>query len=181
MKRTFTISVSGWGAEVYCHQLTQLQRNQLNKLANGGIIQNQDDTAKIIGVDYLYTEDGEVTFLYGADEDEFTITVSECAPIDFNDDSKILHKISDIEIIDSEFAYQHDYLFAVNRVKGTFGIFELNLNSEIDISKIAIQRVDINFQFNLVMQIFYDGKKLKRFGGLDTSSHSLSLILKEHR
>ena len=181
MKRTYTISVSGWGAEVYCHKLTQEQRNQLNELAADGIIKNTDDATDIIGAEDLFMEDGEEAFFYGADGDEFTIIVSECARIDFYNDAKILHEISDVEFIDSKFAFQDDYLFAVNRVKGTFGIFELNLESEIDITKIAIERIDINSQINLVNNIFYYGEKLMEFDGLDTSSHSLSLILKKHR
>ena len=71
MKRTYTISVSGWGAEVYCHKLTQEQRNQLNELAADGIIKNTDDATDIIGAEDLFMEDGEEAFFYGADGGNF--------------------------------------------------------------------------------------------------------------
>ncbi len=180
--KTYTITISGYGAEVYCHKISLEQRNQLNEIATEGIIKNENETkaAAIVGVEDLFMDAEGIKLFEGSDVDDYTISVAECAPIDFEEDAKILHEINTVDFIDFEYAYDGDYLFAVNRVKGTFGMFELILENEIDISKITVQMVDINFQISLLTDVFYDGKKLKLFDVGDTSSKSITLILKDN-
>lgn len=179
----YTITVSGYGAEVYCHKLSDEKRTKLNKLSNNNIIENKEEARVVLDVDDLFMEDCADRVFEGADDDGFTISVFECDPIDFYTDSEIetLYESNDVEMIETEFAYEDDYMFAVNRVKGTFGIFRLNLASKFDFAKIAIERMDINMQISLVTNIYYDGKKLELFDMGDTSSKSITLILKELR
>jgi hypothetical protein len=92
-----------------------------------------------------------------------------------------LYQIKNVKCKDTKYAYEGDYLFAVNNVSGTFALFELKLDSDIDISKISGLKVDINSQMHLLTDIFYDGKELERCDGYDTSSSSTTLLLKNKK
>ena len=181
--KNYTISISGRGVEVYCHKLNPEQRNKLNELSVDGVIKNDEcqTASSILGVDDLFMENEGIVVFMGADENDFSINIAECSPDDFYNDTTIFQQTSEVSFVDMEFAYNDDYLFAINRVKGTFGIYSLELNADIDLSKISVQKVDMNFQIQVLTDIFYDGVKLNFFDGGDTSSSSVTLLLKKNR
>ena len=180
IKKTYTVAISGRGAEVYCYKLTPETKKELDKIAVKGIIkEDSDTTAEIVGVEDLFMEDEVDDYFEGADS--YTIDIAACAADDFYEVKKYLYQIKDVKSKDIKYAYDGDYLFAVNNVKGTFALFELKLDSDIDISKISGLKVDINSQMHLLTDIYYDGKKLERCDGYDTSSSSTTLLLKNKK
>lgn len=179
MKKQYTITISGYGAEVCCHKLNESQRQKLEEMSGDGSVEGDEESIQeILGnhVVNIFAEGDEV--IAGALRGEEVVTLWECAVDDYRSANHPNREITDVEAdFSSEVAYDCDYLFAVNKVKGTYGVFELSLDSEIDLSKLVLHGVDLNGQIYLVDGILYDGQELNRVDGLDTDSKGVEFIL----
>lgn len=176
--KKFTIGIEGYGREIYGHPITEKIKNKLSK---AGVEKycDLDQISEITGIENLIFETEDNKCYIGLEQDDYKIIVKECDPDDYYNTDEIYCETDVVSIYDSyEDFYDGDYMFLVNNIKGTIGLYELQLEDDFDESLLGIDYFDLGGMFDIFNTLSYDEKYLNVVDGSgDTKSSSFNCVL----
>ena len=157
------MTLGGRGAELYIHQLTDEQKQQLQdmKIEDRDAPVDWDKLNEILKTEWDYTDD-MYTGAYDNPTAYYIRVFDENEEEVFSSDDDFFLEEGESEE-DYQFVEKENVLIIEHYMKGTFKDYELEIEGEFDPSKITPVVVEINEAISLITDLKYDNKEIENF------------------
>lgn len=157
------MTLGGRGAELYIHQLTEEQKQQLQdmKIEDRDAPVDWDKLNEILKTEWDYTDDMHTGAYDNPTAYHIRVFDENDEEVFSSDDDFFLEEGESEE--DYQFVEKENVLVIEHYMKGTFKDYELEIEGEFDPSKITPVVVEINEAISLITDLKYDNKEIENF------------------
>lgn len=157
------MTLGGRGAELYIHQLTEEQKQQLQdmKIEDRDAPVDWDKLNEILKTEWDYTDDMYTGAYDNPTAYHIRVFDENDEEVFSSDDDFFLEEGESEE--DYQFVEKENVLVIEHYMKGTFKDYELEIEGEFDPSKITPVVVEINEAISLITDLKYDNKEIENF------------------
>jgi hypothetical protein len=159
----YKMTLGGRGAELYIHQLTEEQKQQLQdmKIEDRDAPVDWDKLNEILKTEWDYTDDMYTGAYDNPTAYHIRVFDENDEEVFSSDDDFFLEEGESEE--DYQFVEKENVLVIEHYMKGTFKDYELEIEGEFDPSKITPVVVEINEAISLITDLKYDNKEIENF------------------
>ena len=157
------MTLGGRGAELYIHQLTEEQKQQLQdmKIEDRDAPVDWDKLNEILKTEWDYTDDMYTGAYDNPTAYHIRVFDENDEEVFSSDDDFFLEEGESEE--DYQFVEKENVLIIEHYMKGTFKDYELEIEGEFDPLKITPVVVEINEAISLITDLKYDNKEIENF------------------
>lgn len=157
------MTLGGRGAELYIHQLTEEQKQQLQdmKIEDRDAPVDWDKLNEILKTEWDYTDDMYTGAYDNPTAYHIRVFDENDEEVFSSDDDFFLEEGESEE--DYQFVEKENVLIIEHYMKGTFKDYELEIEGEFDPLKITPVVVEISEAISLITDLKYDNKEIENF------------------
>lgn len=151
-----TIELSGKGEDCFIHKI---DNKQFEKLEDKGVEDGEMSISQVLKVLKLYNHISNIS-IFGPNPDSVCLFVKDetgNSILEFEEDWEY-------ELIENEEGVLFDdpnLVYISEELKGTFYIFELELENDFEITKLMPIKTEVGENIELITGLFYDGLQLE--------------------
>ena len=157
------MTLGGRGAELYIHQITNEQKQQLQdmKVEDRDAPIDWEKLNEVLKTEWDYTDDMYTGAYDNPTAYHIRVFDENDEEVFSSDDDFFLEEGESEE--DYQFVEKENVLLIEHYMKGTFKDYELEIDGEFDSSKITPVVVEINETISLIKDLKYDNKEIENF------------------